>query len=116
MFLRVDSGSVLHSRAEIRAWYLSAAPSAVAPLMRAWATTWAQGFRGTFRSGPFRVSDAPELEGFEQEAAAYLGVPHAIGVANGTMGGWSQASLWYTTSPSRASRLLSMTAIGAASA
>jgi dTDP-4-amino-4,6-dideoxygalactose transaminase len=26
----------------------------------------------------------PEVQGFEQEAAAYLGVPHAIGVANGT--------------------------------
>ncbi len=26
----------------------------------------------------------PEVEGFEREAASYLGVPHAIGVANGT--------------------------------
>ena len=26
----------------------------------------------------------PEVEAFEQEAAAFLGVPHAIGVANGT--------------------------------
>jgi dTDP-4-amino-4,6-dideoxygalactose transaminase len=26
----------------------------------------------------------PEVEGFEREAAEYLGVPHAIGVANGT--------------------------------
>jgi dTDP-4-amino-4,6-dideoxygalactose transaminase len=26
----------------------------------------------------------PEVEGFEEEAAAYLGIPHAIGVANGT--------------------------------
>ncbi len=26
----------------------------------------------------------PEVEGFEREAAAYLGVPHALGVANGT--------------------------------
>ena len=26
----------------------------------------------------------PEVEGFEQEAAEYLSVPHAIGVANGT--------------------------------
>ena len=26
----------------------------------------------------------PEVEGFEQEAAAYLGVPHAVSVANGT--------------------------------
>ena len=26
----------------------------------------------------------PEVEAFEREAAAYLDVPHAIGVANGT--------------------------------
>src|SRR6185436_14563517 len=26
----------------------------------------------------------PEVQAFEEEAAAYLGVPHAIGVANGT--------------------------------
>jgi dTDP-4-amino-4,6-dideoxygalactose transaminase len=33
-------------------------------------------------SGAFVLG--PELRAFEQEAAAYLGVPHAIGVANGT--------------------------------
>jgi dTDP-4-amino-4,6-dideoxygalactose transaminase len=37
---------------------------------------------GVIESG--RLIFGPEVEGFEREAAAYLGVPHAIGVANGT--------------------------------
>jgi dTDP-4-amino-4,6-dideoxygalactose transaminase len=37
---------------------------------------------GVIESG--RLIFGPEVEGFEHEAAAYLGVPHAIGVANGT--------------------------------
>jgi dTDP-4-amino-4,6-dideoxygalactose transaminase len=37
---------------------------------------------GVIESG--RLIFGPEVEGFEREAAAYLGVPHAVGVANGT--------------------------------
>jgi dTDP-4-amino-4,6-dideoxygalactose transaminase len=37
---------------------------------------------GVIRSGRFIFG--PQVEGFEQEAAEYLGVKHAIGVANGT--------------------------------
>ena len=33
----------------------------------------------------------PEVEAFEHEAAAFLGVPHAIGVANGTGGSSSRS-------------------------
>ena len=39
-------------------------------------------FAEVLESGRFIFG--PEVEGFEREAAAYLGVPHAIGVANGT--------------------------------
>ena len=39
-------------------------------------------FRAVLDSGRFIFG--PEVEAFEHEAAAYLGVPHAIGVANGT--------------------------------
>jgi len=39
-------------------------------------------FERVLASGRFIFG--PEVEGFEAEAAAYLGVPHAIGVANGT--------------------------------
>jgi dTDP-4-amino-4,6-dideoxygalactose transaminase len=39
-------------------------------------------FAEVLESGRFIFG--PEVEAFEQEAAAYLGVPHAIGVANGT--------------------------------
>ena len=39
-------------------------------------------FDAVLESGRFVFG--PEVEGFEREAAAYLGVPHAIGVANGT--------------------------------
>jgi dTDP-4-amino-4,6-dideoxygalactose transaminase len=39
-------------------------------------------FAAVLESGRFIFG--PEVEAFEQEAAAYLGVPHAIGVANGT--------------------------------
>ena len=39
-------------------------------------------FRAVLDSGRFIFG--PEVEAFEREAAAYLGVPHAIGVANGT--------------------------------
>jgi dTDP-4-amino-4,6-dideoxygalactose transaminase len=39
-------------------------------------------FASVLDSGRFIFG--PEVEAFEREAAAYLGVPHAIGVANGT--------------------------------
>ncbi len=39
-------------------------------------------FAQVLESGRFIFG--PEVEAFEREAAAYLGVPHAIGVANGT--------------------------------
>jgi len=39
-------------------------------------------FAEALESGRFIFG--PEVEAFEREAAAYLGVPHAIGVANGT--------------------------------
>jgi len=39
-------------------------------------------FSAVLESGRFIFG--PEVEAFEREAAAYLGVPHAIGVANGT--------------------------------
>jgi dTDP-4-amino-4,6-dideoxygalactose transaminase len=39
-------------------------------------------FAEVLESGRFILG--PEVEAFEREAAAYLGVPHAIGVANGT--------------------------------
>src|SRR5262249_39466385 len=39
-------------------------------------------FRAVLDSGRFIFG--PEVEAFEHEAAAFLGVPHAIGVANGT--------------------------------
>ena len=39
-------------------------------------------FAQVLESGRFIFG--PEVEAFEEEAAAYLGVPHAIGVANGT--------------------------------
>jgi dTDP-4-amino-4,6-dideoxygalactose transaminase len=39
-------------------------------------------FSAVLQSGRFIFG--PEVEAFEQEAAAFLGVPHAIGVANGT--------------------------------
>ena len=39
-------------------------------------------FASVLESGRFIFG--PEVEGFEHEAAAFLGVPHAIGVANGT--------------------------------
>jgi dTDP-4-amino-4,6-dideoxygalactose transaminase len=39
-------------------------------------------FSEVLESGRFIFG--PEVEAFEREAAAYLGVPHAIGVANGT--------------------------------
>jgi len=41
-----------------------------------------EAFERVLESGRFILG--PEVEGFEAEAAAYLGVPHAIGVANGT--------------------------------
>ena len=39
-------------------------------------------FSAVLESG--RLIFGPEVEAFEEEAAAFLGVPHAIGVANGT--------------------------------
>jgi dTDP-4-amino-4,6-dideoxygalactose transaminase len=39
-------------------------------------------FAAALESGRFIFG--PEVEAFEREAAAYLGVPHAVGVANGT--------------------------------
>ena len=39
-------------------------------------------FSAVLESGRFIFG--PEVEAFEHESAAYLGVPHAIGVANGT--------------------------------
>jgi len=39
-------------------------------------------FSAVLESG--RLIFGPEVEAFEREAAAFLGVPHAIGVANGT--------------------------------
>lgn len=41
-----------------------------------------QRFAEVLESGRFVFG--PEVEAFEREAAAYLGVPHAVGVANGT--------------------------------
>jgi dTDP-4-amino-4,6-dideoxygalactose transaminase len=41
-----------------------------------------QRFADVLESGRFIFG--PEVTGFEEEAAAYLGTPHAIGVANGT--------------------------------
>jgi dTDP-4-amino-4,6-dideoxygalactose transaminase len=41
-------------------------------------------FSAVLASGRFIFG--PEVEAFEEEAAAFLGVPHAIGVANGTDG------------------------------
>jgi dTDP-4-amino-4,6-dideoxygalactose transaminase len=41
-----------------------------------------QRFSAVLESGRFILG--PEVEAFEREAAAFLGVPHAIGVANGT--------------------------------
>ena len=41
-----------------------------------------QRFAEVLESGRFIFG--PEVEAFEREAAAYLGVPHAVGVANGT--------------------------------
>jgi len=41
-----------------------------------------QRFSAVLESGRFIFG--PEVEAFEREAAAFLGVPHAIGVANGT--------------------------------
>jgi dTDP-4-amino-4,6-dideoxygalactose transaminase len=41
-----------------------------------------QRFADVLESGRFIFG--PEVEAFQEEAAAYLGVPHAIGVANGT--------------------------------
>src|SRR6476620_3067906 len=41
-----------------------------------------EAFERVVESGRFIFG--PEVEAFEQEAAAFLGVPHAIGVANGT--------------------------------
>ena len=39
-------------------------------------------FRDVLESGRFVLG--PNVKAFEEEAAAYLGVPHAVGVANGT--------------------------------
>lgn len=41
-----------------------------------------EAFERVVESGRFIFG--PEVQGFEEEAAAYLGVPHAVGVANGT--------------------------------
>ena len=41
-----------------------------------------EAFERVVQSGRFIFG--PEVQAFEEEAAAYLGVPHAIGVANGT--------------------------------
>ena len=41
-----------------------------------------EAFERVVESGRFIFG--PEVQAFEEEAAAYLGVPHAIGVANGT--------------------------------
>ena len=41
-----------------------------------------EAFERVLASGRFIFG--PEVAGFEAEAAEYLGVPHAIGVANGT--------------------------------
>ena len=41
-----------------------------------------EAFERVLESGRFIFG--PEVQAFEEEAAAYLGVPHAIGVANGT--------------------------------
>ena len=41
-----------------------------------------EAFERVIESGRFIFG--PEVQAFEEEAAAYLGVPHAIGVANGT--------------------------------
>ena len=39
-------------------------------------------FQAVLESGTLILG--PNVQAFEEEAAAYLGVPHAIGVANGT--------------------------------
>ena len=54
--------------------------------------------------GPLHLG--PEVTAFEEEAAAFLGVPHAIGVANGTRScsrsrRWGSAHGWWVARPTR---------------
>lgn len=43
---------------------------------------WIETIRGTGKSGAFVMG--PNVRAFEEEVAKYVGVKHAIGVANGT--------------------------------